>query len=171
MLPSGDLPRPLCGLDHVRVIDAHTTPGPDLEYVDVLDRIIAYLDTHPNYHFMNISLGPDIEINDDEVTVWTASLDDRLAGGRAGATFAVGNGGEKDAAAGLHQQLNSRKCGLAESFCFNRECVLSRRDLQELIDPIFRRLGRAFDARIRASERHCRTRDYCARGVCNGTSQ
>lgn len=102
--PSGDLAVPPCAVDHVRVIDAHTTPGPDLEYVEVLDRIVGYLDSHPDhYQFMNISLGPNIPVSDDEITAWTASLDDRLAGGRAVATFAVGNDGERDAAAGLNR--------------------------------------------------------------------
>lgn len=101
---SKDLPTPACGVDHVRVIDAHTSPGPEMAYVDVLDRIISHLDSHQDaYHFMNISLGPNTPLNDDEVTVWTASLDDRLANGRAVATFAVGNDGELDADAGLNR--------------------------------------------------------------------
>ncbi len=101
---SGDLPAPPCGVDHVRVIDAHTSPGPDLAYVDVLDRITTHLDGHRDqYQFINISLGPNTALSDDEVTVWTASLDDRLASGRAIATFAVGNDGEMDAAAGLNR--------------------------------------------------------------------
>ncbi len=99
-----ELPTPPCGVDHVRVIDAHTSPGPDMAYVDVLDRIIEHLDSHPGaYQFMNISLGPNTPLSDDEVTVWTASLDDRLATGRAVATFAVGNDGERDADAGLNR--------------------------------------------------------------------
>lgn len=102
--PSGNLPVPACGVDHVRVIDAQTTGGPDLQYIDVLDRILAHLDSHPKqYQFLNISLGPNMPVFDDEVTAWTASLDDRLASGRAVATFAVGNDGERDAAAGLNR--------------------------------------------------------------------
>ena len=98
------LPAPPCGIDHVRVIDANTAAEPDMAYVDVLDRIIAHLDAHPGrYAFMNISLGPNIPVSDDEVTAWTAALDDWLANGRAVATFAVGNEGERDAAAGLNR--------------------------------------------------------------------
>ena len=102
-VPSGELPVPPCAVDHVRVIDSQTTPGPDLEYVDVLDRILAHLDAHPDYQFINLSLGPNTSLSDDEVTAWTASLDDRLASGRAVATFAVGNEGERDASAGLNR--------------------------------------------------------------------
>ncbi len=99
------LPRPICGVDHVRVLDELTgTDATDLEVVDVLDRITRYLDEHPNEHqFINISLGPDLAVNDDEVTLWTAELDQRLAHGRAVTTVAVGNNGLSDSASGLNR--------------------------------------------------------------------
>ena len=50
---------------------------------------------------MNISLGPDLAILDDEVTAWTALLDERFTGGNYFPTVAVGNSGELDRAAGL----------------------------------------------------------------------
>jgi hypothetical protein len=100
----GRLPTPACGVDHVRVIDSQTAGGPDLQYIDVLDRILAYMDSHSNqYEFINVSLGPNMPLSDDEITSWTASLDDRLSSGRAVATFAAGNDGERDATAGLNR--------------------------------------------------------------------
>jgi len=91
------LPQPLCRVRHVRVLDSNT--GNDLEYIDVLDRIIAHI--NDGYEFINISVGPDISIADDEVTAWTAEIDSRLAGGRVFATVAAGNDGERDKTAGL----------------------------------------------------------------------
>jgi len=91
------LPQPLCKIRHVRVLDNNT--GSDLEYVDVLDRIIAHI--NDGYEFMNISVGPDISIADDEITAWTAEIDSRLAGGRIYAAVAAGNDGERDSTGGL----------------------------------------------------------------------
>ncbi len=97
--------QPICGVDHVRVLDELTgIDATDLEVVDVLDRITEYLDNHPNVHqFINISLGPDLSVNDDEITLWTAELDQRLAHGHIVTTVAVGNNGLYDAASGLNR--------------------------------------------------------------------
>ncbi len=104
VFPPGNLLAPICGVDHVRVTDVHTNGGPHLEYVDVLDRILAFLDSNAGkYEFINISLGPNLPVADDEVNVWTASLDDRLASGRAIATVAAGNDGELDGSLGLNR--------------------------------------------------------------------
>jgi transposase len=58
--------------------------------LEVLDRILNHLDANPNYEFINISLGPRLPAEDDDVTEWTAALDDRFAAGRAVATVAAG---------------------------------------------------------------------------------
>jgi hypothetical protein len=100
----GVLPLPVCGIDHVRVTDMHTNGGRDLDYVDVLDRILAFLDSNVGrYEYINLSIGPKMAAVDDEVTAWTASLDDRLAFGRALATVAAGNDGHLDSATGLNR--------------------------------------------------------------------
>jgi hypothetical protein len=89
-------------VDHVRVLDEKA--GTALEYVDVLDRILGHLDMNPTkYQFVNISLGPDTPSVDDEVTYWTAALDQRFAHGRVLATVAVGNEGEADAVSKLNR--------------------------------------------------------------------
>jgi len=97
------LPRPYCLVDHVRVLDDQTGQGGnDLEILDVLDRIVAHLNAHRGtYRFVNISLGPELPITDDEVTQWTATLDELFAGKNVVPTVAVGNGGELDHASGL----------------------------------------------------------------------
>jgi hypothetical protein len=99
-LPAG---QPPCRVDHVRVLD--DSPGTsDFMYVDVLDRIVTHLDENlGRYDFVNLSLGPDLPVEDDDVNLWTASLDRRLAHGRAVVTVAVGNTGEGDPAAGLNR--------------------------------------------------------------------
>lgn len=94
---------PLCRVDHVRVLDGAES-GVELEYTDVLERITSFLDNHKGeYQFVNISLGPQMAIDDDEVTQWTACLDERFACSDILATVAAGNDGELDAASGLNR--------------------------------------------------------------------
>jgi hypothetical protein len=99
--------RPLCNVDHIRVLDSSTGDNGDYEYYDVLDRIIKTLDNARTdghkYDFVNISLGPSIPVDDDEVTRWTASLDERFEGDTTLATVAAGNDGELDSLAGLNR--------------------------------------------------------------------
>jgi hypothetical protein len=95
---------PLCPVDHVRVLDEGTGTGPDTDYFDVLDRIVGHLDRNLGlYTFVNISLGPALAVDDDEVTLWTAALDKRFAHGQCLATVAAGNDGERDATAKLNR--------------------------------------------------------------------
>jgi len=101
---NGTLRRPIAPVDHVRVLDDATGTGADLEYLDVLDRITTFLDANPGrYQHVNLSIGPNIPITDDEVTAWTASLDQRFAGGGFVVTVAAGNDGDRDAASGLNR--------------------------------------------------------------------
>ena len=101
---SGAALRPLCHVDHVRVTDNDTGAGDDLEYFRVLDRIVGHLEkSAKKYHFAGISLGPRQAITDDEVTLWTARLDECLAAGDTLAVVAAGNDGELDEDAGLNR--------------------------------------------------------------------
>lgn len=95
-------PQPFCRVDHVRVVDK--SPNPDYLCLDILARIENHLDCHPGvYQLANISLGPRMAVDDDDVTLWTAALDDRLAGGKMLLTAAAGNDGILDSAAGLNR--------------------------------------------------------------------
>jgi len=96
------VPRPLCHVDHIRVLDKQTGKNGDYEYYDVLDRILHVLDNN-SYDFANISLGPDIPVDDDDITRWTASLDQRFAGGNMLTTVAAGNSGDLDSLSGLNR--------------------------------------------------------------------
>jgi len=104
-LRAGQMPdAPLCAVDHVRVLDEKTGAGNDIEYFDVLDRIEAHLDRNLGlYTLVNVSLGPALPVDDDEVTLWTAALDKRFAHGRCVATVAAGNDGHLDAVAKLNR--------------------------------------------------------------------
>lgn len=104
-LAAGQSPaQPLCAVDHVRVLDGRTGTAQDPDYFDVLDRIVGHLDKNPGlYSYVNISLGPSLAVDDDEVTLWTAALDKRFAHGKCIATVAAGNDGALDEATGLNR--------------------------------------------------------------------
>lgn len=100
---SPNLERPFCNVDHVRVLDRDTGKN-DLDIVDVLDRILSHMKANKGkYHLMNLSIGPDLSITDDDVTAWTASLDELLSNDDIFTTVAVGNTGHLDAASGLNR--------------------------------------------------------------------
>jgi hypothetical protein len=94
-LRDGVTPRtPLCSVDHVRVLD-NNNADPGLEYVEVLDRIVTFMDAHKGEHeFYLLCVGPRMAIDDEDVTQWTALLDERLANDTTLAAVAAGNDGE-----------------------------------------------------------------------------
>lgn len=99
-----DIPPPVCAVDHVRVLGRNKAPRRDFMYLDVLRRIIDHLDANVGkYKFANISLGPDLPVEDNDVTAWTALLDEKFAGCVTYVTVAAGNSGERDGAAGLNR--------------------------------------------------------------------
>ncbi|MEZ0081526.1 S8 family peptidase [Bradyrhizobium japonicum] len=98
----GEAAVPFTNVDHIRVWDQDSGADP-LELYDVLERIKNTLDTSPKYDFINLSLGPSLTVEDDDVHAWTAVLDEYLADGTCLATVAVGNDGEADAAQGLNR--------------------------------------------------------------------
>jgi len=95
-LVDGQEPRqPFASVDHYRVIDQNTVHDPQGEYFEVLNRIMDILGQN-HFDFVNLSLGPDLPIEDDEVHVWTASLDAHFSSGRTLVTIAAGNAGGND---------------------------------------------------------------------------
>jgi hypothetical protein len=58
------------------------------EFFEVLDRIVRALTDH-HYLFVNVSLGPHLPVEDDDVHAWTPELDDRLARSVTLATIAT----------------------------------------------------------------------------------
>ena len=100
--PSKPLNRPYASVDHYRVLDVSTLRENPFELYRVLDRIDRVL-VENEYDFINLSIGPQLPIEDDEVHAWTAVLDDRLSRGTTLATIAVGNDGEGNADHGLNR--------------------------------------------------------------------
>lgn len=92
--PKEKLSAPYCFADHYRVIDAAPGQNP-YELFEVLERINDVLTTK-EYDFINLSLGPRLPIDDEEVHAWTAVLDEYLSDGTTLATIAVGNDGDGD---------------------------------------------------------------------------
>lgn len=92
---------PYAFVDHYRVLDEEVANGSDdLELFTVLQRIVDVMKSG-KYKFMNLSLGPNAPLEDDDVSAWTSVMDDLLAGGNILATVAVGNTGESDHDTGL----------------------------------------------------------------------
>jgi Subtilase family len=101
LFPNKPAPRPFSAVHHYRVVD--TEPGQNpYELYEVLDRIQNVL-ASDKYEFVNLSLGPELPIDDDEVHAWTAVLDDYLSRGDCLAVVAAGNGGEGDEAIGANR--------------------------------------------------------------------
>jgi hypothetical protein len=92
--------RPYAAVDHYRILDADTLKDDQQELYSVLERIQDVLESRPKYDFINLSLGPDLPIEDNDVHAWTAVLDQLFSDGLTLPTIAVGNTGEKDWASG-----------------------------------------------------------------------
>lgn len=84
---------PPSAVDHYRVLD-RASFDPTGQYIDVLDRIVDVLE-RCDYEFVNLSLGPSFPIDDDDVNLWTAKLDEIANRKRALIVSAVGNDGHR----------------------------------------------------------------------------
>lgn len=90
--------QPYSYLDHFRVLDDQSDQDPE-ELYDVLKRIRDVLSTRP-YEYVNLSVGPCLPIEDDDVHGWTVALDAQLSDGKTFLTSAVGNWGDRDRPSG-----------------------------------------------------------------------
>lgn len=98
----GEAPRPYSFVDHHRILDSDINGEDPLELYRTLTHIEDILISR-QYEFINISLGPDLPIDDDEIHPWTSLLDSYLADGETFLTIAAGNNGEGDVSLGLHR--------------------------------------------------------------------
>ena len=97
--PNGAANRPFAPVDHLRVLDQNIGTEDPLE----LYRTLGFVEQVPlsrSYQFINLSLGPDLPIEDREVHAWTSVIDDLLSDGDTFMTVAVGNNGDRDRASG-----------------------------------------------------------------------
>lgn len=79
----------------VRILDAESDEQDPFELYRTLGHVEEVLLSR-NYDFINLSLGPALPIEDDEVHVWTALIDELIGDGETLLTVAVGNNGELD---------------------------------------------------------------------------
>lgn len=86
---------PYANVDHYRVLDVNSKHDPQEQYFDVVERIVDRLQ-QKKYEFVNLSIGPDLPIEDDDVHVWTARLDQLFSDGQTLVCVAAGNAGERD---------------------------------------------------------------------------
>jgi hypothetical protein len=91
--------RPFSYVDHLRVLDNDANTEDPLELYRTLGFIEEVLLSR-QYQFINLSLGPDLPIEDTDVHAWTSVIDDLLSDGDTLMTVAVGNNGERDRASG-----------------------------------------------------------------------
>lgn len=95
-LQSGVMPQlPYSYVDHYRVLDN----GRDDDELTVINRIKNVLEA-TNYSYVNLSLGPEMPIEDDDINPWTTILDKLFLQKNILATIATGNWGEQDEASG-----------------------------------------------------------------------
>lgn len=83
----------------VRVLDSETRSDDPIAMYKVLNNIENVLESYP-FHYVNLSLGPDLPIEDDDVSTWTSVLDQILSSKDMLLSVAVGNNGEGDAESG-----------------------------------------------------------------------
>lgn len=101
IVPDGDAPRPYTYIDHHRVLDASADDEGALLY-RTLNHVEDILRSR-TYPFVNLSLGPDDAMVDDDVHAWTAVIDDFLSDGETVLAVAVGNNGAADESLGLNR--------------------------------------------------------------------
>ncbi|MDT4811695.1 Subtilase family protein [compost metagenome] len=89
--------RPFAYVDHLRVLDNESSNEHPLELYRTLGHIEEVLLSR-QYEFLNLSIGPEIPIEDTEVHPWTAVIDELLSDGSTFMTVAIGNNGTMDAA-------------------------------------------------------------------------
>jgi hypothetical protein len=87
-------PVPYSYVDHWRVLDRNTH-GSDFELVEVLRRILNVL-RQRKYDYVCLSIGPALPIEDDDVHVWTSTLDTYLPSSNTVLISACGNTGDDD---------------------------------------------------------------------------
>lgn len=89
---------PVSQIDNYRILNNEDEDN-SLELYNAIRRISQVLQ-NKEYHFVNLSVGPALSIDDDEVHAWTAILDEHLATGNTLLTVAAGNNGERDRESG-----------------------------------------------------------------------
>jgi hypothetical protein len=98
--PGQEAARPYAYIDHYRVLDSVGDTENPLELYRTLANIEWVLLSR-QYQFINLSLGPDLPCEDNDVHAWTSVIDELLSDGETLMTVAAGNNGERDEALGF----------------------------------------------------------------------
>ena len=93
--PGEQARRPYSYVDHYRVLDQLSDEEDPYELYRTLGHVEEVLLSR-QYQFLNLSLGPDLSIEDNDVHAWTAVIDTLLSDGETLLTVAAGNNGERD---------------------------------------------------------------------------
>lgn len=94
--------RPYSFVSHHRILDETSDIEPPLELYRTLGHIEEILLSR-QYQFINLSLGPDLPIEDTDVHAWTSVIDENLSDGETFLTIAAGNNGEDDEVLGFNR--------------------------------------------------------------------
>lgn len=121
--PNGTADRPYAYADHLRVLDAGSQADDPLELYRTLGFVEEVLLSR-QYEFINLSLGPDLPVEDTDVHAWTSVIDELLSDGETFMSIAIGNNGDLD-----HQSGNARV--QVPSDCVNAVAVGSASDTIE----------------------------------------
>lgn len=93
--PNGAAARPFSYVDHYRVLDRESENEDPFEMYRTLIFIEEILRSR-RYEFVNLSLGPNLPVEDTDVHAWTALIDDLLDSGDTFMSVAAGNNGDND---------------------------------------------------------------------------
>lgn len=93
--PGKPAERPFSLVDNIRVLDDLSNEEDPLELYRTLGNIEEVLLSR-QYEFLNLSLGPELPVDDSEVHAWTSVIDSHLSDGRTFMTVAAGNNGAAD---------------------------------------------------------------------------
>jgi hypothetical protein len=91
--------RPYAPVSHFRVLDEMSDQEDQLELYRTLGFIEEILLSR-QFQFINLSLGPDLPIEDTDIHAWTSLIDNLLEDGETILTVAAGNNGQADRASG-----------------------------------------------------------------------
>lgn len=97
--PKKEAERPFSFVDNIRILDKESENEDPLELYRTLGFVEEVLLSR-QYQFINLSLGPDLPIEDTEVHGWTAVIDELLSDGETLMTVAIGNNGQRDSETG-----------------------------------------------------------------------
>lgn len=97
--PKKTAERPYSFVNNIRVLDKDSEEEDPLELYRTLGFVEEVLLSR-QYQFINLSLGPDLPIEDTEIHGWTAVIDELLSDGETLMTVAIGNNGLRDSQSG-----------------------------------------------------------------------